>query len=88
MRNQRAEPLCSATLRFLSLDSPWPPPDDLLVHILSTRRPPLAEIVSLTTKGQLTPPFLYIDHTRTQRAMPAIYHPCPLTYPPASTFQC
>ena len=52
-REQRAEPLCSATLRFLSLGPPSPPPDDLLDYIPSTRHPPLAEVLTLATEGQL-----------------------------------
>lgn len=30
----------------------------------------------------------YIDHTRTQRAMPVMYYPRPWTHPPASASQC
>ena len=52
-RDQRVELLCSATLRFLSLGSPSQPPDDLLDYIPSTRRQFLAEVLFLTTKGQL-----------------------------------
>ena len=52
-REQRAEPLCSATLRFLSLGSPSPSPDGLLEYIPSIRRPSLAEVLSPATKNQL-----------------------------------
>ena len=92
-RKQRAELLCSATLRFPSLGSPSPPPDNLLDHIPSTRRPPFAEVLSLVTKGQL--------HTTRHNTVLLVHrphkdstshardlHPHPLTHPPASTFQC
>ena len=38
-REQRVEPLCSATIRFLSLRTPSPPPDDLLDYIACASRP-------------------------------------------------
>ena len=50
---QRAESLSSATLRFLSLGPPSPPPDDLLEYISSTRRPSLAQVLTLATIDQL-----------------------------------
>ena len=79
-REQRAEPLCSATFRFLFLGSRPTPPDDALDYIASTRRLSLAMVLTLATKDQhkpstTTPFFLHPNHTRTQRAMPAIYHP-------------
>ena len=50
-REQRAEPTCSVTIRFISLDSPSPPPDDLLDYIPSSRRPLLSKVIALATKG-------------------------------------
>ena len=52
-REQRAKPVCSATLWFLSLGSPSPSQNDLFDYIPSTRRPPLPEARTLATKGQL-----------------------------------
>ncbi len=52
-REQRAEPLCSATIRFLSLDSPSPPPPDLLDFIPLVRRPQLSDVLALGAKSKL-----------------------------------
>ena len=52
-REQRAEPLCSAAIRFLSLGSRSSPPGDLFNYISSTRRPLRPEVLALATKGQL-----------------------------------
>ena len=52
-REQRAEPLCSAVIRFLSLGSPSPPPPDLLDFIPSARRPQLSDVLALAAKSTL-----------------------------------
>ena len=52
-REQRNESPCSATLRFISLGSLSPPPDELLDYISSTRRPLFSEVIGLAAIGQL-----------------------------------
>ena len=89
---QRAEPLCSANLRFLSLGLPSPPPDDLLDYASSTCRPSLTEVLTLATKDQL--------HTTDDNTVLLVHRPhtsptChardppppPLDAPPGFTFQ-
>ena len=91
-REQRAGPLCSATLQVLALGSPVPPSDDVLDNIPRTRRPLYAEVQTVATKVSYTLPtttpfFSSTDHTRTQRVL-ALLHTSPLPHPPAYTFQC
>ena len=50
--NNEQEPLCCTTIRFLSLDSPVPTPNDLLELIPSVRRPQLQDILTLATKSK------------------------------------
>ena len=52
-REQRVEPLCSATIRLLSLGSPSPPPPDLLDFIPPARRPQLSDVIALAAKTAL-----------------------------------
>ena len=52
-REQRAEPVCYAAIRFLSLDSPSPPPADLLDFIPSAQRPLLADVLALAAMKTL-----------------------------------
>ena len=52
-REQCAEPVCYAAIRFLSLDSPSPPPADLLDFIPSAQRPLLSNVLALAAKGRL-----------------------------------
>ena len=49
-REQRTEPVCCATIRLLSLDSPSPPPIDLLKFIPSPRRSQVSDVLALTIK--------------------------------------
>lgn len=51
-REQHAEPFGLAAIRSLSLDSPTPPPDDLLKGISSARRLLLSKILALASKDQ------------------------------------
>ena len=44
-----AEPVCYAAIRFLSLDSPSPPPTDLLDFIPSAQRPLLDDVLALAS---------------------------------------
>ena len=50
---QRAEPLCSAIIRFISLGLPSPPPSDLLDYMPTASRPLLSEVLALEAKGKL-----------------------------------
>ena len=50
---KRAEPLGSATIRFISPGSSSPPPGDLLDYIPTASRPLRAEVLALAAKGQL-----------------------------------
>ena len=52
-RKQCAEPVCYAAIRFLSLESPSPPPADLLDFIPSAQRPLLADVLALAAKNRL-----------------------------------
>ena len=45
--------MCYAAIRFLSLDSPSPPPADLLDFIPSAHRPLLSDVLALAAKGRL-----------------------------------
>ena len=52
-REQRAEPVCDATIPCLLLGRPSVLPDDLLFHLAPHKRPPLSDVRSLAEKGRL-----------------------------------
>ena len=52
-REQRAESVCYAAIRFLSLDSPSPLPADLLDYISSAQRPLRTDVLALAVKRRL-----------------------------------
>ena len=89
-REQRAEPVCYAAIHFLSLDSPPPPPADLLDSIPSAQRPLLSDVLALAAKADSTA--LTTKQPSWSNDCPhpnpgtASRHPHPI--PPASTFQC
>ena len=51
-REQRAEPVCDAAIRYL-LGNPSVLPDDFLLHLADHKRPRLSEVCSLADKGRL-----------------------------------
>ena len=53
VHEQGAEPLCSATIQFLSLHSPTPPPPDLLDSFQPSLRPQVLDVLAITVKSQL-----------------------------------
>ena len=53
VHGQGAEPLCSATIQFLSLHSPTPPPPDLLDSFQPSLRPQVLDVLAITVKSQL-----------------------------------
>ena len=89
-REQRAEPVCYAAIRFLSFDSPPPPPADLFDSIPSAQRPLLSDVLALAAKADSTAltakqPSWFNDRPHLNPGT-ASRHPHPI--PPASTFQC
>ncbi|CAM9579321.1 unnamed protein product, partial [Scytosiphon promiscuus] len=50
---QRKDSDCAAVMRYLSLGSPLPPPDDLVDVLQSIHRPRLSEVLSLASKTRL-----------------------------------
>ena len=89
-REQRAEPVCYAAIRFLSLDFRSPPPADLLDSIPSAQRSLLSDVLALAAKGRLhrTDDETALLVQRPPTSQPGNNLPPPAPYPPASTFQC
>ena len=92
-REQRAEPLCSATIRFISLGTSSLPPDDPLDYIPCVSRPLLLDARPPQQNANYTPPmttpfFSSTGRTRPLRVTP--YPRCPslTTSPRASTSLC
>ena len=83
-REQRAEPVCYAAIRFLSLDSPSPPPADLLDSIPSAQRPLLSDVLALAAKGRLhrTDDETALLVQRPPTSQPGNSLPPPAPYPP------
>ena len=52
-REQRAEPTCHATIRYISIGRPSALPPDFLECYPSSRRPSLSDIQKLANKGRL-----------------------------------
>ena len=52
-REQRAEPVREAAIRYFLLGSPSVLPNDCLLHVAPHKRPPLSEVCSLADKGRL-----------------------------------
>ena len=53
MREQRAEPVCDAAIRYLLLGCPSVLPGDFLVHLAPHSPPPLSEVRALAAKSHL-----------------------------------
>ena len=52
-REQRAEPVCDAAIRYLLLGRPSVVPEDFFLHLAPHKRPPLSDVRSLADKGRL-----------------------------------
>ena len=52
-REQRAEPVCDAAIRYLLLGSPLVLPNNFLLHLAPHKGPPLFEVRSLADQGRL-----------------------------------
>ena len=74
-REQRAEPVCDAAIRYRLLDSPSILPNDFFVHLAPDKRPPLSDLRSLADTGRL-----YTDDDRVLRLAQSLTPPalaCP-----------
>ena len=53
VREQRAEPVCDAAIRYLLFECPSVFPDDFLLHLAPHKRPPISEVRALAAKPRL-----------------------------------